>query len=83
MIKHLYEQTLTIHIIGSIAFDAMDQDKFNDWYEQAIQILATQVLGVTPDALKAEIEEMIFRDDGWKQPRAKRRGADGDQPEPD
>jgi hypothetical protein len=64
----------------------MDQDRFNDWYEKAIQVVATQVLGCAPDALKAEIEEMIFREDGWKQPRgdgANRRRDVGDQPEPD
>lgn len=78
LIKTLYEQTLTIHIIGSIAFDAMDQDRFNEWYERALQVVAVEVLGVTPDALKAEIEEMIFREDGWKQPRGKRAQHAGD-----
>jgi hypothetical protein len=86
LIKALYEQTLTIHIIGSIAFDAMDQDRFNDWYEKALQLLAVQVLGVAPDALRQEIEEMIFRQDGWRQPRGEgvQRGGDGgDRGQPD
>jgi hypothetical protein len=85
LIKLLFEQTLTIHIIGSVSFDAMDQDRFNEWYDRAVQVIATQVLGVTSDALKEEIEEMIFREDGWKQPRGNgrimhERGAVGDRP---
>lgn len=86
LIKTLYEHTLTIHIVGSIAFDAMDQDSFNEWYEKAIQLLAVQVLGVTPEALRKEIEDMIFRDDGWRQPRGQgvqRGGVGGDRDQPD
>lgn len=44
---------------SSISFAAMDQQRFSEWYEKAITILARDVLSIAPEALRAEVEAMI------------------------
>ena len=43
----------------SISFAAMSQDPFNEWFDRAIHIIATQVLSVDATALFAEIMDMV------------------------
>ena len=40
---------------GSISFASMDQDKFKAWMDQAVTILATQILRTEPQALLDEV----------------------------
>jgi hypothetical protein len=44
---------------ASISFAAMDQTRFAEWFDKAVAVLARDVLNVAPDALRAEVEEMI------------------------
>lgn len=45
--------------VGSIAFESMDQAKFNAWYDKAINLLSREVIGCMPDELRQEIEDII------------------------
>lgn len=44
---------------ASISFAAMDGDRFDKWFRKAIDVLAREVLHVLPEALRAEIEDML------------------------
>lgn len=49
-------------IVGSIAFESMDQDTFAEWYEKAINTLATDVLQCAPADLQARIIDRLGED---------------------
>lgn len=43
----------------SIAFENMDGSAFSEWFDRAIRLVSERWLHIAPDALRAEIEEMV------------------------
>lgn len=44
---------------ASISFAAMDGARFSTWVDKAVSVLARDVLGCAPEALRAEVEAML------------------------
>lgn len=65
-IETLYAKTLETQIHGSISFVAMNQDAFSIWFDRAIHVLATQVMGCEDQALIDEVLAMVSDSDRQK-----------------
>lgn len=61
--------------VGSISFEAMDQDEFTQWYEKAVNLLATDVLQCTPQELQDHINALLGEDWRDKPQRQRRLGS--------
>ena len=55
---------------SSIAFEAMDQDRFNEWFPKAIDVLCRDfVPGLTDDLARREVDHRVTNDN-WHERRA-------------
>lgn len=46
-------------VVESISFESMSQQRFNDWFVKAIEVLARDVLSIAPETLRNEVFAML------------------------
>lgn len=46
-------------VVESISFESMTQQRFNDWFVKAIEVLARDVLSISPAQLQDEVFAML------------------------